>query len=176
VERFVHLACERGGHDNVTALAVRCESTDAADVERLRVYERRSAALSRVPLFQALEPREFLHVLLAAETIEAEPGTILLREDQPLPALFIVLEGRVRLAREGAPVDEAVAGRWFGEAALVDRWVAAPTALAVERSCLLRLTREALIAVSRREPEIAPKIVSVFARLTAERLRQGAAR
>lgn len=176
VDRFVTLACDRGGHDNITALAVRCESTDPLDVDRLRSYERRSAALSRVPLFQSLDPREFLHVLLAAETLEVAPGTIVLREDQPIPALFVVLDGRVRLAREGTPADEAGPGRWFGDASLVDRWVAAPTALAVEPTRLLRLTRDALIAVSRREPEIAPKIVSAFARLAAERLKSPAAR
>ena len=60
----------------------------------------------------------------------------------------------------------------FGDAALVDRWVAAPTALAVEKSRLVRLTREALVAVSRREPEIAPKVVATFAKSAADRLRR----
>ncbi|MCE9636525.1 MAG: protein phosphatase 2C domain-containing protein [Planctomycetes bacterium] len=176
VERFVQLACARGGHDNITALAVRCESAEPADMDRLRVSEQKSRALAAVPVLQALDPREFLQVVLASETIEATAGTIVMREDQPIPALFVVLEGRIRLARGGQPIDDAPAGTWFGEAALVDRWVAAPTAIAVEHTLLARLTRDALMAVARREPEIAPKIVAAFARDAAERVRPAAPR
>ena len=172
VDKFVALACERGGHDNITAVAVRCESTEPEDMERLRTYERRSQMLSAVPLLHGLDPREFLHVLLAAESVDAMPGSVVLREDQPIPALFVVLEGRIRLARAGDLGEELGPGRWFGDAALVDRWVSAPTAIAVDRCKLVRLTRDALVGVSRREPEIAPKVVAAFAKCAAERLRR----
>lgn len=165
VEKFVSLACERGGHDNITAAAVRCESSDKTDLERLRDFDRRAAALSRVPVLQGLDPREFLHVILAAETVVAEPGTTVLREDSAIPALFVVHEGKVRLSREGRVIGDAGPGAWFGDAALVDRWISAPTAVAADRTRLVRITRESLVAVSRREPEIAPKIVATFARL-----------
>jgi serine/threonine protein phosphatase PrpC len=170
-DRLVEMACERGGHDNITVVAVRLESSHPADAERLRLFDRKATALATIPMFRDLSPHEHMHVALAAETIEAAPGTILVREDQPVPALFILLEGRIRLAREGSPGGEVGPGGWFGDASLVDRWVSAPTALAVEPARLVRVTRDSLVAVSRREPEIASKVVSGFARSAAERLR-----
>jgi serine/threonine protein phosphatase PrpC len=171
VERLIRTANERGGHDNITAVAIRCESSDPVDVDRLRTHDRKAAALAGVPLLRALDPRELLHIAVVADTLEFDPGAVVMREDQPIPALFVVMEGRVRLSRNGRPTGEIGPGGYIGDSALVDRWIAAPTAVAVQRSRLARLTRDTLIAVSRREPEVSSKIVTAFARGAAERLR-----
>jgi PPM family protein phosphatase len=171
VERLVRSACDRGGHDNVTAVALRCESSDPLDVDRLRIHDKKAAALAGVPLLRSLDPRELVHVSVVADTLEFDTGATIMREDQPIPALFVVIEGRIRLARNGRAGVEIGPGGYIGDAALVDRWISAPTAVAVQRSRLARLTRDALISVARREPEVSSKIVTAFARETAERLR-----
>jgi serine/threonine protein phosphatase PrpC len=161
---LVHLACERGGHDNVTAVAVRCSRSTADDDIRAARFRRNAAALARIPVLAELDARQALLVALAAETIEVPAGARVCEEDPASQSLHVVLEGRVRLLREGKPVGESAPGEWFGDAALVDRWVRTPEAVAIEPTRIARLSREALIAVTLREPEIGTRVLQTFAR------------
>ena len=88
-------------------------------------------------------------------------------EDPPTQSLHIVLEGSVRLLRDGTEVGGAVAGEWFGDSALVDRWVRTPEAVAVEPTRIVRLSREALLGVTLREPEIGAQVLQTFTRSVA---------
>lgn len=161
---LVQLACDRGGHDNVTAVTVRCVRTTADDDIRAARFRRNAAALARVPVLSELDARQALLVALAAETLEVAAGARVCEEDPPTQSLHVVLEGRVRLLRDGKPVGETAAGEWFGDAALVDRWVRTPEAVAVEPTRIARLSREALLAVTLREPEIGTRVLQTFAR------------
>lgn len=165
--RLVRTACDRGGHDNVTVVAVQCTRGTTEDEIRAARFRRNSAALRRVPLLSDLDERQALFVALSTETVEAAPGVLLCAEDAPSQALHVVLEGNVRLLRDGALVGELGAGAWFGDATLVDRWVRSPAAVAVDHVRVARLSRDALVAVTHREPEIGLRVIQAFARSIA---------
>jgi serine/threonine protein phosphatase PrpC len=161
---LVRLACDRGGHDNVTAVAVLCGRGTSEDEIRGARFRRNAVALAQVPVLAELDPRQSLLVALAAETVEVAPGARVCEEDPATQCLHVVLEGRVKLLRDGAEVGAASSGEWFGDAALVDRWVRTPEAVAVEPTRIARLSREALLAVTLREPEIGSRVLQTFAR------------
>lgn len=171
VSEFVRITNERGGHDNITVVAIECEGPDAPPPER---FAERRRAIETAGVLAGLDPRLSFHIALAAETHEAPEGTVITREDQPVQALHIVVDGAVRLGRRGGAEKECGPGSAFGETSLVDRWAEAPTVVATRPTRYVRITREAILAVGRREPEVHEQILAGFARAVTSKVRPAA--
>jgi len=175
-ERLVSLANQRGGHDNITAITVRIVEehgeTRAEGVDRSVEFQRKLDAFRKIPLFRHLEYGQVLRVLSATSTCSYAPGEVVLREGQPGDALYVILSGRVRLARAGTPLAELGPGAHFGELSLIDNAPRSATALVLTEARLLGLEREELYRLVKREPEIAVKLLWSFSETLSERLRQ----
>lgn len=172
VSEFVRLTNERGGHDNVTVVVIEC---DGPDVPQPEAFAERRRAIEAAGVFEGLDPRLSFHLALSAETHEVPAGAVITREDQPVQALHIVVDGAVRMARRGGPEKECGTGASFGETSLVDRWAEAPTVVAASPTRYVRITREAILAVGRREPEVHEQILAGFARAVTSKVRPAAA-
>jgi CRP-like cAMP-binding protein len=87
-----------------------------------------------------------------------------MREGEPGDALFVVHAGRLRAAQGGAALGELGPGDGFGELALVDGGPRTATVEAIEDTQLLRLPRDAFLAVLAARPELGLGLLQALAR------------
>jgi CRP-like cAMP-binding protein len=82
--------------------------------ERPVFFGERELALYR-SIFHTLKPREFAKLLTVAEWKTAEPGQVLLEQDQPVPALMLLSSGRGSVELDGKHVANVTGGQFIGE-------------------------------------------------------------
>jgi len=102
---------------------------------------------------------------------------ILFREGDKGEALYVVLEGSVRVSKAvPGSRDEAMAfmerGSFFGEMALVDEFPRSATAVASQDCKVLFIDKQAFIQMVQEDPVIGRKILWAFCRTLSLRLRE----
>ena len=85
--------------------------------------------LKGADLLREVGPRHLLKLAEVAREIELWKGDTIYEENDPSDALYIVVEGRVRLTLRGQPASEVGPGEAFGTWALVDALFAHELAL-----------------------------------------------
>jgi CRP-like cAMP-binding protein len=98
-------------------------------------------ALEGVDLLSGLQPEQLARIASIATEVRYAPGKVVLAPSQPLDALFVVLEGRVSLAKDGSEIHTAEQNDVLGAWALFDSEPMPVTATAVEDVRLLRISR-----------------------------------
>ena len=78
------------------------------------------AALTGIPLFEGLEPEHLERIAAWLEPIDVPAEWHLLNQGSYPDGFFVVLEGTVRIERDGEPVAELGPGEFFGEIALLE--------------------------------------------------------
>ena len=109
-DRFVALANERGGKDNITTVVVACSGDPEATNEEIAEAQSRMEALKRIPLFRHLTYKEQTAVLSIASTRTFPAGREIVTENQ---AGRRALRGDPRAGggREGGCADRRAARR-----------------------------------------------------------------
>lgn len=79
------------------------------------------AALRRVPLFAGLPDDQLALLADVAAPIEVAAGRPIARQGEIGSGLFVILEGRVRVVRDGETVAHLGSGECFGELSVLDR-------------------------------------------------------
>jgi CRP/FNR family cyclic AMP-dependent transcriptional regulator len=126
------------------------------------------AVLRSVPLFSRL-PEEDLQAFAAVTRERTYPkGSIIVFEDDPGDALYLVADGQVKVVLIGEDGREVILtvlgeGNFFGEMALLDDQPRSAHVIAMEDSTLLLLRRDDFQARLRQSPAIA---VSLLAELS----------
>jgi CRP/FNR family cyclic AMP-dependent transcriptional regulator len=103
--------------------------------------------LGTVPLFKGLSPQELQRFAEVTREKSYPRGSVILFEDDPGDALFIVRVGRVKVVLVGDDGREVIlgvlgVGDHFGELSLIDDQPRSAHVIAVEDSTLLVLRRE----------------------------------
>jgi hypothetical protein len=171
---LIGMANERGGSDNITALAVRVEpdlSDPVGDAVRTSEFATKIAAFRGLPIFRHLEYGELIRVLSATDVAAFAAGDVVLREGEQGEAMYVVLSGVVALEKDGERIAEFSTGAHFGEVSLIDKAPRSATATVVEDARLLRLVRDDLYALVQGDPQIAVKLLWSFTQTLGERLR-----
>lgn len=171
---LVALANDRGGQDNITAITVRVDADlldEESEATRIREFGAKIQAFKTLPLFRHLQYEEMIRVLATTDVVAMKAGDVVQREGEDGDAMFVVLGGRVALDKAGERVAEFTAGAHFGEVSLIDRAPRSMSATVLEDARLLRLKRESLYALVKREPEIAVKLLWSFAETLGERMK-----
>ncbi len=78
------------------------------------------AALTGIPLFEGLEAEHLERIAAWLEPIDVPAEWHLLNQGSYPDGFFVVLEGTVRIERDGEPVAELGPGEFFGEIALLE--------------------------------------------------------
>ena len=78
------------------------------------------ATIAAIPLFEGLPPDELERVAAWLEPIDVPAEWHLLNQGSYPDGFFVVLEGTVRIERDGDPVAELGPGEFFGEIALLE--------------------------------------------------------
>jgi CRP/FNR family cyclic AMP-dependent transcriptional regulator len=122
----------------------------------------RTAALllGRVEPFRGLDERARLTMVESATRRVVDRGQMVFWQDDPGEAMFVLLEGSVKLvvcSRDGELIElhRHDAPAVFGELALLDGGPRSASAEAVERSTLLTNTRAELLRLLRAEDQVA---------------------
>src|ERR671918_518694 len=105
------------------------------------------AVLEKVPLFSQLAPAELQRVVEATRERTYPKNSVILFEDDPGDALYVVAQGQVKVVLIGEDGREVILsvlgeGEFFGEMALIDDEPRSAHVIAMEDSTLLVLRRE----------------------------------
>ena len=120
--------------------------------------------LQRIDLLQDARSAHLALLGSIAEEVEADPGTVLIRKDEPTDALYVVIDGEVTL--EGVADQQLVAeeGEAFGTWALIDEAPSLVTATVSSPVRLLRITRSEFYDLLADHPELALGLLQGLAR------------
>lgn len=134
-------------------------------MNELCLDQRDREAIHSMPIFSAL-PRETLDALLARSDVLALPRrTTLFEQDQRASALYLVLDGCVKLFRMTAGGDEAIVGVFMrgdriGEAPCLTGGTYPVSAETVTDARLLAVSARTITEMTRSNPEIALAMVA----------------
>jgi CRP-like cAMP-binding protein len=137
--------------------------------------------LKNVPFFRDLDSREMDEVLAAGKVVPYGKGMVLFKEGDPGEALYIVLEGSVRISKSVPKIGEQVIafveqGSFFGEMSLLDDFPRSATAVAQQDSRVLFIDRQGFLGLTRERPVIGAKILWSFCHTLSLRLREASDR
>jgi cAMP-dependent protein kinase regulator len=117
--------------------------------------------LSATPLLSDLPPAAFMSLVRKLHLQRVPPGTVVVREGEPGASMFIVVQGRVEVTRQGeggrpTVVAEMTSGAFFGEMALVSSSPRLATVTARQETLLMELTRDLVDGLCADHPEVRP--------------------
>ena len=93
--------------------------------------------LRKVPLFAHLSSRDLDQVARIAEEVQAEPGKVLMRRGEPGRDFILIVDGKVRIDRDGQTIAQCGPGTFIGEMALLDGKGRSATAITEEPTTML---------------------------------------
>jgi CRP/FNR family transcriptional regulator, cyclic AMP receptor protein len=129
--------------------------------------------LSTVPLFAGIDPAELAQLSEVTREKQYPKGSVIVFEDDPGDALFIVREGRVKVvlvSEDGREVILGVlgVGEHFGELSLIDEGPRSAHVIAMEDATLLVLRRDDF----KRRVEVTPQLAWALLVELSRRLRR----
>jgi CRP-like cAMP-binding protein len=83
--------------------------------------DRRSQLLSGCPLFQGIDAEGIAALADRATQVEFPTGHVIARQGEIGTGFFVVIDGRVRVVRDGEVVATLGPGEFFGELSVLDR-------------------------------------------------------
>lgn len=117
--------------------------------------------LVRVPLFNGLSKSQLQALADSAERIAIDGGTLIIGDDQPGDAAYLLVKGRAaRLDGIGRPMDPLPIGTMVGEMAMLIETRHTATVVAIEPIKALKFTRTAMLAVMQDDPDIAAHFIT----------------
>ncbi len=183
-KRFIDVANERGGKDNITVLIVGAEGTpsqtaipvagveaEPTDVELASDAEARLQAVRAMPLFRHLTYKEQMAVLAVGHATAYEAGAEIVVQGSVGEEMYVVVRGRVAVESGGVQVAELQTGGHFGEMGLVDNAPRSATVRSIDPTRCMVIKRSDLMQLMRREPVLAVKLLWSFVQALSDRLR-----
>ena len=98
--------------------------------------------LQNVEVFSDVPTEDLAYLAAIAEEVEFKNGEEVFKENEPSDALYLVLEGKVRLHRDDREITTAESKDPFGTWALFDEEPRVVTATPLQDTRLLRIDRE----------------------------------
>ncbi len=145
--------------------------TDVAEPQNIE------EALARIHLFEGIRPQGLRKIAEIASEESFRIGQVIFKEGEGGSALYLILEGQVRISREVSGMgEEALAvlkpGDAFGEMALIDEFPRSADARVHERCRLLVISKEALEDLLFLHKDLAYEILWNFVKILSSRLRE----
>ena len=132
--------------------------------------------LTQSPLFRNLDEAERAQILIIGQVRTYQRDEVIFREGDAGDGLFIVMKGSVRISKQSATGEEALAvlesPAYFGEMALIDLSPRAADAIANERSELFFIPMKDLRSLIEVHHQMALKILYSLCEVLAQRLRE----
>jgi CRP-like cAMP-binding protein len=131
--------------------------------------DRYRALVAQSPIFRGVAPSAIDDLVRRMQVRSRAAGAILVSQDEPGDAMFLIAEGRVRVALFGEngrelTLSTLARGDIFGEMALLDGRPRSANVVAVEDTSLLALSRDALLEHLRSHPQTALNLLGEMSR------------
>jgi len=84
-------------------------------------HDRRAELLAGCPLFKGIDDEGLAALAERASQVDFPAGHVIARQGEIGTGFFVVIEGQVRVVRDGKPVATLGAGEFFGELSVLDR-------------------------------------------------------
>lgn len=120
--------------------------------------------LKSIDLFRALPGEELAQIADIAEEMPISSGGLVFGEGEPGDALYIVVEGRVRVHKGDRALAELGERECFGEMSVLDSEPRSASVSATEETVLLKIGREEFRDILAERPEISVGIMKVLSR------------
>ncbi len=120
--------------------------------------------LKGIDLFSAIAGADLIGVALVTEEVAHPAGAVLIREGEIADALYLVLEGKVKVMKGSHVIAELGEREVVGEMGLLDAAPRSATVSAETDVSLLELHREPFEQIMIERPEIARGIIKVLTR------------
>ncbi|WP_158542253.1 cyclic nucleotide-binding domain-containing protein [Lujinxingia litoralis] len=136
------------------------------------------STLRDVDLFAGISDRALESLLAITTTLHPKPAELIFREGDAGNALYIILDGEVRISKDIHGVGEEAlaflkAGSYFGEMALLDEHARRSAHAIAGGTCHLGvLERDALLKLMRDDRDLANEILWSFVATLSARLRE----
>lgn len=136
-----------------------------------------AAFLKNVSLFQGLTTTQLAKVAGLAQSQKHPIGTFIFKEGETGAAMYIVVEGKVRISKNVPGIgEEALAilekGAYFGEMAVIEDSPRSADAIAHSSCMVLVIEREKLDQLMFTDKDLAYVLLWTFVRTLSERLRE----
>jgi CRP/FNR family transcriptional regulator, cyclic AMP receptor protein len=132
--------------------------------------------LRDTPLFSEFTEDELRGALELLEREEAQPGTCIVRQDEPGSCMYLLVEGRAKVIHHEDGREVVLAdlqpGEFFGEIALVDHGPRSADVEAVEKCVLYRIDHSSVSALAGVYPNAAFKFLIALGKKLVDRMRQ----
>ena len=118
--------------------------------------------LKSIDLFSQIPGEDLAQVALIATEEAREQGEEIFAEGEAGDALYLVLDGKVRVHRGDRQIAELGERECFGEMAILDASPRSATVTSVRDTNLLKISREDFQEIMSEKPEIALGIIKVL--------------
>ena len=118
--------------------------------------------LKSISLFSEIPGEDLAEVALIATQEECEAGETVFSEGDHGDALYLLLEGRVRVHKSGRVIAELGERECFGEMAILDSAPRSATVTTLSDVRALKLNRDDFQEIMAEKPEIARGIIRVL--------------
>ncbi len=120
--------------------------------------------LKSIDLFSQIPGEDLAQVALVSSEETHEPGEEIFAEGESGDALYLVLDGRVRVHKQDRVLAELGERECFGEMAILDAAPRSATVTALTDTNVLKISREDFQEIMGEKPEIAVGIIKVLTR------------
>jgi len=125
--------------------------------------DRRTELIGACPLFRGLTAEDLASVAAVAIEVEFPAERVIARQGEVGTGFFIVVEGQVRVVRDGTPVARLGPGEFFGELSVLDGGPRIAQVVAETPTSCLALASWDFERVLREEPGVALAVLKVVA-------------
>jgi len=119
--------------------------------------------LGRVPLFATCPAKSIELIAQLSDEVDVRDGYVLMRMGDLAQEFFLIIDGRVRIERDGSTLATLGRGDFLGEIALLAEERRTATAISEGPSKLLVLTRGAFKTLLDTSPEIRAAVMTAVA-------------
>jgi CRP/FNR family cyclic AMP-dependent transcriptional regulator len=120
--------------------------------------------LKSIDLFSQIPGEDLTQVAMVSVEESHEPGDEVFAEGEAGDALYLVLDGKVRVHRSDRVLAELGERECFGEMALLDAAPRSASVTALSDTNVLKISREDFQEIMSEKPEIAVGIIKVLTR------------
>jgi CRP-like cAMP-binding protein len=120
--------------------------------------------LKSIDLFSQIPGEDLAQVALISSEEIREVGEEVFSEGEVGDALYIVVDGKIRVHKADRMIAELGERECFGEMAILDASPRSATVTALSETSLLKISREDFQEIMREKPEIAMGIIKVLTR------------
>ena len=124
--------------------------------------------LASVPLFAACSRKDLQRIARASDEVQIPAGRTLMKQDDVGRECFVLVDGKVRVERNGRKVASLGPGAYFGELSLLDKGPRTATVTAESPITVLVLGPREFSAVLDEVPQLAHKLLTALAQQVRE--------